>query len=106
MTLQERTHSWNYDSCEFALPTGSTNYDVKINQSTTAFSNVDVATDVVIRTDQNITFKINASTNTTITLTSTEGQFNYMGIRTSNLYLTNSSGSTANIKILMSGRGT
>lgn len=105
MTLQERTHSWIYDNCEFELPTGSTDYNVKTNQSTTSFSNVNVATDVNIRTDKNITFKINASTNATITLTSTEGQFNYTGIRTSNLYLTNSSGSTANIKILMSGRG-
>ena len=104
MTLQERTHSWDYDSCEFELPNGSTDYDVATNQSTTAFNNVSVANDMTIRTDRNISFKINVVTNATVTLSAAEGSINYSSIRTSNLFLTNSSGATANIKILMSGR--
>ena len=104
MTLQERTHSWYYDSCEFELPDSSSDYDVATNQSTTAFSNVGVATDVTIRTDRTIGFKINSASNATITITSTEGSLNYSAIRTSNLFITNNSGATASIKILMTGR--
>lgn len=67
--FDERSHFWIYDSCEFQLATNAVNYDVRTNQSTTAFNKVDVSLDTSIRTDQNIYFSINASTNATITPT-------------------------------------
>ena len=102
--FDERSHFWAYDSAEFELPNNSTDYDLATNQSTIAFNKVTVANDVLLRTDRNISFKVNSANNATITLSSTEGELSYSNIKTSNLYLTNTSGATANIKILLSGR--
>lgn len=92
-----------YDSVEFALTTGQTDYNVATNQAT-SFVNAPYAHSIVIRTDQTITVKFNASTNTAITISRGEGSLTItrdMGIEVTNIFITNSSGSTANIKVLM-----
>jgi len=92
-----------YDSIEFQLTTGQTDYNLKTNQAT-SFKNVPYAHSVVIRTDQTITVKLNASTNTVFTVSRGEGSFTFtrnMGIEITNLYISNASGNTANIKIFL-----
>ncbi len=88
----------SYDNAEFILATGQSDYDVGTNESS-AFSNVTTARYCEIRTDQTITVKLNATTNDSITITSSDSPYVINNIETTNLYITNASGSTANIKI-------
>lgn len=101
--LEEQRLQWLYDNVEFSLDNDTTNYDVKTNQAT-AFNNINIATDVSIRTDKTITTRFNSTTNPAITVTSSDSPFNFDSLRVTNIYLTNSSGSAANIKIFMIGR--
>lgn len=104
MTLQERSHFWLYDSVGFPVSDGATNFNVS-SSITAAFSNVKVSVDTIIRTDQDIILRINNSDGATVSLTQSEGSLSYDTQKTTNLYIANSSGSTANIKLLMMGRG-
>jgi len=89
----------NYDSMEFTFATGLSDYDVKANV-TGAFENLGSYTTVNIRSDQEITAKINLSTNRAVTIQKNKPmEFdNLMQIK--NIFLSNSSGSTANVKII------
>lgn len=94
-----------YESIEFNLATASTDYDLDAQQSTflSVFGPGNVVdkhpSHMVLRTNQTISVKINASTNHSITIASTDSPFEYFGeIR--NLFITNTSGNTAAIKIL------
>jgi len=98
-----KIEDWLYDNVEFSLDNSTTDYDVKTNQAT-AFSNIKTATDISIRTDKTITIKFNSSSNPAITITSTDSPFGFDSMRVTNLYLSNSSGSAAAIKIFMIGR--
>lgn len=92
-----------YDSVEFSLATGQTDYDVKTNQST-SFKNVPRAHSLIIRTDQTITVKFNDDSNTSMTISRGEGSLTVtrnMGFEITNLFITNASGSTAAIKIFL-----
>ena len=90
----------NYDSIEFTVANGQTNYDVKANE-TNAFANFQVYTTVNIRTDQDITIRFNATTNIAITIPKKDSPFEMDNlIEITNMYITNSSGSTANVKII------
>lgn len=88
----------SYDNPEFTLATGQTDYDVSTHESD-AFSNITTARNVEIRTDQTITVKFNATTNNSITITSSDSPRTWSDIEVTNVYITNASGSTANIKI-------
>lgn len=92
-----------YDFAQFTLGTGQTDYDVKSNQAT-LFSNIIVAKKVFIWSNQNISFKFNSSNYTAIPLDVGNGESPYEGkdiFLVKNIYITNASGSTATIKILL-----
>lgn len=96
-----------YSSIEFTVATGQTNSDVLANNATfddqfgaglfNGFANK-----MVLRTDQTITVRVNSTSNHAITVTSTDSPFTLAGVEINNVYITNASGSTANVKILLS----
>lgn len=93
----------NYDFAQFTLATGQTDYDVKANQAT-LFSNILVAKKCFIWSDQNISFKFNSSGFTAIPLNVGNGESPFEGkdiFLVRNIFITNASGSTATIKILL-----
>ena len=98
---REEPIKWAYDSIEFAV-TAVTDYDLKTNQSG-AFDNVKVATDILIRTDSDINFKFNSSSNATVSLTAPENALTFNSLKVSNIFITNTVG-TATLKIFMMGR--
>lgn len=92
-----------YDSAEFNLSTGQTDYDVAANV-TGAFSNIKNAHSIIIRTNKTITIKLNDDANASITITAAEGSLTIdrkMGFEITNVLITNASGVTAAIKILL-----
>jgi len=102
--LEEPRLKWIYDNAEFTVSNGTTNYDVGTNESD-AFNNVTVAKYISIRTDQTITVKLNATTNDAITITSSDSPMTFkyedLGLEVRAIYISNASGSTAAIKILL-----
>lgn len=92
-----------YDSAEASITTGQTNYDVRANFSG-AFVNVRKARACIIRSDQTVTIRFNSTSNAAITLDVSEGKLEItkeMGFEIGDLYITNASGSTAAIKVLL-----
>mgnify|MGYP003395388456 FL=1 len=96
-----------YENIEFNVTTGTTNYDVASNQ-TTFLSNFGVnnvegrmPSRLYIRTNNTISVKLNATTNHAITITSTDSPFQIEGVEYTNVYITNNSGSTAAVKLLV-----
>ena len=92
-----------YDSAEFTVANGQTNYDVKTNVAN-AFSNIDKCHSMLIRTDRDITIRFNGTSNHAVTLTAVEGSLNItreMGLEMTSIYTTNASGATANVKIMV-----
>lgn len=93
-----------YESVEFTLADGQSNYDLDSNQSDflAVFNtgSIDYPSQVKIRTDQTITVKINSTSNDSITIASTDSPLDIRGIEIRNLYLSNSSGSNAAVKLL------
>lgn len=88
-----------YDSVEFNLANGQTDYDIKTNQAT-SFLNCDLYTTISIRTNYNITVKFNATTQPSITVTPARPLSMDNMIEITNIFISNSSGSTAAIKII------
>lgn len=100
--LQAQQFYDNYDSAEFTVSTGTTNYNVS-TQEADAFASVKKAHSCLIRTDRTITIRFNSTDNKVITLADVEGQLQIprdMGLEITNIFITNNSGDTANIKIL------
>jgi len=96
-----------YSNIEFSVTNGQTNYDVLANNAT--FDDQFAATlpeffanKMVLRTDQTITVRVNSATNDAITVTSTDSPFTLAGVEINNVYITNASGNTAAVKILLS----
>lgn len=90
----------SYDNAEFLLSSGQPEYDVKTSV-TDAFSNITTARYVSIRTDQTITVKFNDTGNHSITITSSDSPLTIDTLEVTNIYILNTSGSAANIKILL-----
>lgn len=94
-----------YESIEFSLSTGESDYDLDSNQSEfLAVFKQDATgnkwpTKIIFRTDQTISFKLNSTSDDSITVTSTDSPFTIDGVEIRNVYITNSSGSTAAIKL-------
>lgn len=98
-----------YESIEFLLGTGSTDYDLAANQPTflSKFhqTTVDVGgnprypTTVRIRTNNTITVRINTTSGHAITISSTDSPFDILGVQIRNLFISNSSGNTAAVKL-------
>ena len=94
-----------YDYAEFTLATGQTDYDVKTNE-TDAFKNITKARYIQIRSDVDLSIKFNSTSMPSITLDVSEDES--IIIRTqierlavTNIFITNNSGSTANIRLFM-----
>ena len=91
----------SYDAAEFTVSTGTTNYDVATNQAG-LWNNVSSPGYVNFRTDQTVTIRLNDTSYPAVTITSTDSPFILQNsLPISNIYVTNNSGNTANIKILM-----
>jgi hypothetical protein len=91
----------SYDAAEFQVSTATTNYDVESNQSA-LWNNISSPSYINFRTDQTVTIRLNDTSYPAITVTSTDSPFIIEnGLPIDNIYITNSSGSTANIKIFM-----
>jgi len=88
-----------YENHEYTVANGQT--DNALSAQTGAFVTVLVANYVSIRTDQTITVEFNSASNNGITVTSTDSPFECDRLEITNIYITNASGSTANIKILL-----
>ena len=89
-----------YDNAEFTVATATTDYNVSTNESD-AFNNVSLARYVSIRTDQTITVRLNSTSNNLITITSSDSPLTVNTLEVTNVFVSNSSGSTANVKILL-----
>lgn len=89
-----------YDSAEFTLATGQSNYDVRSGQSD-AFSNVKLSTRTLIRTNVALTIEINSASNPGITVGPEDSPLDIDWQEVSNIFITNASGSTASIKIIL-----
>lgn len=87
-----------YESKEFTLANGSTDYNVKTQQ--TMFAKFKHAHHVTIRTDEEITVKFNKTTEQAITVEA-GSRLVTDGILVTNIFLTAAIGD-ANVKILMS----
>lgn len=93
-----------YDSMEFTLATGLSDYDVRANV-TGAYENLAIYTGISIRSDQNITVKLNNTSYRTITINAGRPFELSSLLEITNIFITNSSGNTANIKIIGTRKG-
>lgn len=85
----------------FVVANSTTDYDLKTQQAT-SFKNVPRAWLVIIWTDQDISIKLNNTGNPSITVPAGESPFEFRNIFiTTNIYITNASGSSANIKVML-----
>jgi hypothetical protein len=91
----------SYDSVEFTLATRISDYDVALQQ-TYCFDNIELARYCEIRTDQTITVVLNDLANGAITVASSDSPYVIQDLEITDIFITNSSGSTANIKIRLS----
>jgi hypothetical protein len=94
-----------YDSASFAIPTGTTNYDLGLDTSSykatgNIFNNILNAFFLEFVTDQTVSIYLNAITNDPIILTAGDSPWKDAHIKVTKLFITNTSGATANIKTL------
>lgn len=87
-----------YDNPEFTLASGLSDYNLLANVSG-AFQNFDSYSTLNIRSDQSVTVKLNSTSNAAITIQGNKPFELENKILIKNIYITNNSGSTANIKI-------
>lgn len=89
-----------YDYVEFTLTNGQSDYDVKANQAN-LFNNVPMARSVIIKTNKNITFKFNDTILSAVDLDVGDSPYQSPNdfIAVDNIYLSNSSGTDATIKM-------
>ena len=91
-----------YDAVSTTVATGQTNRDMKANNST-LFLNVEKARSLRITTDQTISIRFNSTDMPAIVMTATESPrvitrgFEWLVV--TNIFVTNGSWSTANMKI-------
>lgn len=88
-----------YESKEFSLVGVQTDYDFGAGQ--TAFGTaLPKAHTVIIRTDKNITVKLNDAGNDPVTITSAEGVFTISAVEVTNIFITQIAQTSA-IKIIL-----
>ena len=88
-----------YDSAEFTLATGQTNYSLDANQAA-SFANVPVWKRTLMRTNVTVTIRLNANTNPAITVSALDSPFEIDWQEITNIFITNASGSTASLKFI------
>ena len=90
-----------YDWDEFTVANGTTNYDVSAQQSA-MFSNVPRAWLAIIDSDQDVTIRFNSTDNPAINHEVIKAPWEWRNIlEITNMYITNNSGSTVNIKVFL-----
>jgi hypothetical protein len=89
----------SYDSAEFTLATGNTDYNVR-TQVAAFFNSIKVYRRVEIRTNANISIKLNSTSNSAISVSFTDSPYTLDIIEVTNIFITNASGSTASIKLI------
>jgi len=94
--------SEEYDSVEFTLADGQTDYDLDAQQDE-FLNNVTNPYYMELYTDQNISIKFNSTTNKSITINSTDSPRKFDKQIIKNIYLTNASGSAANVRMYIKG---
>lgn len=106
-TMPQQNSKPYYESIEFTLDNGQTDYDLDAEQATflSVFNQEDhqlegvFPTKMVLRTDKTISFKMNSTSSHAITVASTDSPWEEDGIQIKNVYLTNASGSDAAVKL-------
>jgi len=94
-------YSQDYDSVEFNVNTGETDYNVKTNV-TGAFAKIKNMRSFTIKSSKNVSIKLNSILNPSISLSGPSRKLELnsdIGFEVKNIFITNSSGSTAAIKI-------
>jgi hypothetical protein len=94
-----------YDTYDFVnsfiVANGTSDYDLKTQQAA-AFKNLSRAWLVIIWTDQDLSIKFNSSSNPAIAIPMVNSPMEFRNIlQVSNIYITNASGSAANIKVML-----
>ena len=91
-----------YDYASFTITTGQSNYDLASNIAA-LFSNVTLAKNIVIIFDQNISVKFNSTLMPAISMTLDRSPFQspVRFLEVKNIFITNSSGSTVNMEVLL-----
>ena len=95
-------YSADYDSVEFDVNTGESNYNVKVNVAG-AFNKIKNMRTFTIKANKNISIKLNSIINPSISLSGTNKTLKIdsdIGFEVKNIFITNASGSTAAIKIM------
>jgi len=87
-----------YDAASIQVATWQTNRDIRANEPA-LWSKVQQSTMMRFSTSQTVTIRLNDSTNGAIVITSSQSPMIFDYVRISNIYVTNASGSTADIKI-------
>lgn len=91
----------SYDWASFTLANGQTNNDLKANQSA-LFKNLPQAKGCVIISDQPISVKINNTAYPAMSITVAQMPWEFLGYKIiKDIYLSNSSGSDANVEVLL-----
>lgn len=103
LNVQERLNR-TYDSIEFTLATGLSDYDIAANEST-AFVNLKAYTTINVRSNKEISLKLNSATNPSITIEANKPFELDNLIEITNLFISNASGDTASIKIVALQKG-
>lgn len=89
-----------YDAIQSSIVTATTDYDVKTNDG--GWSNIGAtARYLIIQFDQDITIKFNASTNDGLAVASTSSPMTINTLEVTNLFITNTSGSTVTVDVFM-----
>jgi hypothetical protein len=88
-----------YDSASFNVANAASDYDIDA-QIAAMFSNVKKAYFTEIRTDANISIKLNATDNPVITINSADSPYIIDQIAVTNIYISNASGGAAAVKLL------
>jgi len=91
----------SYDFASFTVADSTTDYDVKANQ-TALFKNASRASGMIIWIDQTVTIKFNSTSMPGITHDVAYEPYNWFDkIEITNIYITNASGSTVNVRIFL-----
>jgi hypothetical protein len=105
MSLSIGEKSTVYNHAAFAVATATTDYDVEANNASTWLADIKAASGfaacgkIRLVTDQTITVKFNSTTADGIVVTSSESPFIVDDLVIRNMFITNTSGSTANVKL-------
>lgn len=101
-----------YKTLQLAQATGSTNTEYSVSTAYAAGGEVVTASDALlvyagyikIKSDQAITIRFNATTNDPINIVSADGYVEVDNLTIQKIFISNASGSTANIKMWMLGK--